>query len=50
MNSLGRQDFVVDVVQRGTVGHMKGPEQGAPLLLDLLCLKHHQREVYTFCL
>lgn len=38
--SLGREDLMVDVVQRGAVSHMKRPEQRAPLLLDLLCLKH----------
>lgn len=35
---LGLEDLVVNLVKRRTVGHLKCPQDRAPLLLDLLCL------------
>lgn len=48
--SLGGEDLVVDVIQRGAVSHVKCAEQRTPLLLDLLCLKHHLHHHQCFIL
>lgn len=39
-HSLGTEDLVVDIVQRGAVGHVERPEKRASLLLDLLSLNN----------
>lgn len=38
-NSLGRQNFMIHVVQGRAVSHVEGPKQGVPLLLYLFSLK-----------
>lgn len=47
--SLGGEDLVIDVIQRGAVSHVKRAEQRTPFLLDLLCLKHQPHHHHHQC-
>lgn len=46
-DSLRCQDFVIHVIQRGAVSHVKRPEQRVPLLFDFLSLRTRQSYANT---